>query len=79
MIYPEDRFKLHFWDIFISIMLLITCLTTPMTVAFADELENIQWYNIINLTIDAIFFIDIIITFNTAFYTDEYNIIEDRK
>jgi hypothetical protein len=36
LLYPEDRFK-SFWDIFITLVLLTTCVYTPLEIAFAVE------------------------------------------
>ena len=38
MLYPDDRFAM-FWEIFISIVLMISCTTTPISLAF-PELEE---------------------------------------
>ena len=35
MIYPEDDYKVN-WDLFITIVLLFTCIETPLRVAFND-------------------------------------------
>lgn len=59
-----------FWDLTISILLLITCVTTPFDLAFAQEIDDIHWYNVFRNLIDLLFFIDIIVIFNTAFQTD---------
>jgi hypothetical protein len=74
--YPEDAFKVN-WDPFITIILLISCILTPLRIAFGGETEPLGW-EIINNTIDVFFLFDIIIIFNSAFYDDDYNIIDDR-
>jgi potassium voltage-gated channel Eag-related subfamily H member 8 len=78
LIYPEDQPKV-FWDLFITLILLISCLLTPFNLAFG-ELNNdpIEWI-IINYTIDTCFLIDIFIIFNSAFYDSEFIVVEDRK
>ena len=60
MFYPNDGFKI-FFEIGISIILLMTCFITPLQFAFQDELEVLEWFMILNYTIDFIFFIDIIV------------------
>ena len=78
LIYPEDQPKV-FWDLFITTVLLVSCLLTPFNLAFG-ELNNdpLEWI-IINYTIDICFLIDIIIIFNSAFYDNEFIVVEDRK
>ena len=39
IIYPDDKLKEIFWDMVISILLLITCFIAPINLAFADEVE----------------------------------------
>jgi hypothetical protein len=56
-----------FWDLTISMLLLITCVTTPFDLAFADEIEDVESYTIFRNTIDILFFIDIVVIFNTAY------------
>ena len=68
LIYPMDPCKQMFWDVIMSLMLLITCTMTPFTLAFSDELDKIKWYGIMNYTIDSFFLVDIFVNFNTAVY-----------
>lgn len=79
MIYPDTKFKSLFWDTMISMVLLITCFVTPFHLAFADDLDQIQWLAIVNYTIDALFLVDIFINFNTAYKDEINNIVDDRK
>lgn len=67
-----------FWDLTISMLLLITCVTTPFDLAFADEIEDVESYTIFRNTIDILFFIDIVVIFNTAYQTDAMEIEDDR-
>ena len=79
LIYPNDKFKLMFWDILISICLLLTCILIPFNLAFSEQLDEVTWYNIFLFTIDGFFVIDIIINFNTAVIQNEVNVITNRK
>lgn len=72
--YPEDRFKIN-WDLFIAFVLIITCSITPVTLAFHDE-EN-TGVAVFNHSINILFGIDIIIIFFTAFYNDDFVMIDD--
>lgn len=76
MIYPEDRFK-NYWNLFMTLILLVVCVTTPLDIAFADvNDENTLGFS--NL-IDLLFLIDMIVIFNSAFYNKDMDIIDDRK
>jgi len=76
MLYPEDPVKIN-WDLFITLILLISCILTPLRIAFGGDEEPLGW-EIINNTIDGLFLIDIVVIFSSAYYDDDYNIIDDR-
>lgn len=78
MIYPGNTYKELYWDIFQSILLLTTCILTPFTLAFSDELSEIVWYTTMNWIIDIFFAMDIILNFNLAFQDEAYAVIDDR-
>ena len=40
MLYPDDSFYIY-WDMYVSVILLISCMITPLNFAFQDELESI--------------------------------------
>ena len=79
LIYPEDQKKIY-WDLFITMVLLISCIITPWRIGFVDskESEPLEW-EIINYLIDSLFLMDIIIIFFSAYHDDDFNIVEDRK
>jgi hypothetical protein len=79
IIYPNDRFKEMFWDVIISIILLLTCFMTPINLAFGDEVDKIEWYSDFNMIIDLLFFADIIVNFNSAYQDDLLQMVDDRK
>lgn len=58
------------------ILLIYTAFITPIRLAFIDEI-NLVWLTI-GLIIDILFFIDILITFNTAYFNEEGVLITDR-
>lgn len=78
LFYPEDQSKVS-WDLFITLILLISCILTPYRIAFSnsDEEETLGW-QIVGYGIDFLFFLDIIVIMNSAFYDDEFQIVEDR-
>lgn len=78
LFYPTDTLKVMVWDLLISLILLLTCFVTPFNLAFSDELDSIEWYVSCNYAIDCIFFVDIVINFNTAVQNELYESIDDR-
>ncbi len=74
MIYPNNSRKNNF-DGLVTILLLITCMLTPYRIAFPDD--STTW-TIINSFIDFIYLVDILLSFISAFYTEEYELVEDR-
>ena len=82
LLYPEDKAK-EIWEMIISLTLLIMCVITPIYIAFHHEetVRNrgiISW-DIINLTIDILFAIDIFVIFMSAYHDIDFKLIEDRK
>jgi len=77
LLYPEDQAKVY-WDVFITLVLLLSCVTTPLGIAFSEGDDNIA--NIIRgYFIDISFCLDIFVIFFSAYYDDEFQIIENRK
>jgi len=74
LLYPEDRIKTY-WDLFITIILIITCILAPWKIAFSKDSVEIM---VISTLIDITFLIDMIIIFNSAYYNDEFVIVEDK-
>jgi len=78
MIYPESPYKGH-WDLFITLILLISCFSTPYIIAFGDVGSNDGRVKIFENVIDVLFLSDVIVIFNTAFYTENFDMIDNRK
>jgi hypothetical protein len=76
LIYPEDHFK-KYWDIFVAIVLVFSCLVTPYRVALIEQ-DSQAWVRI-NAVVDTLFLIDILVIFNSAYYDYDYKLIENRK
>ena len=55
----------------------MTCASTPYSLAFPDIYSN----NMISfdITIDVLFFVDVIINFLCAYYNTDFEIIDDYK
>lgn len=78
IMYPDDTFAM-FWEGFISIILLISCFTTPISLAFPNlETENDD-YRMFSIIIDLIFLLEIILNYRYAYEDDTYQIIDDYK
>jgi hypothetical protein len=71
-----DEFKSS-WDLLLVIVLIFSSLMSPYRLAFI-EVDDTKW-KIINTFVDMCFTIDILIVFNTAYYDEDYKIVEDRK
>ena len=52
---------------------------TPYNLAFETEAASKFTDNLLSSIIDILFMIDIVIIFNTAYYTEDMELIEDRK
>jgi hypothetical protein len=65
LLYPDSTFKMN-WDLIVSLILLATCILTPLNFAFQDDLDKIQGIVVTNYIIDILFFFDIIINFNSV-------------
>lgn len=77
LLYPEDRAKMH-WDLLITLVLVVSCMTTPYRIAFGEVDEPLGW-DVLSVVIDSLFLIDIIVIFNSAYYDEEFVIVENRK
>ena len=76
MIYPESNNK-SYWDILTTLILLITCCLTPYNIAFFGEDEPL-WVMLTNSIIDSLFFVDILVIFNTAYYDEDMKTVDSR-
>ena len=77
MLYPTtDPFK-NYWDLYISLILIFSCLITPYRIAFV-HIETQQW-SVINYYVDICFALDIILIFNSAYFDENYRLVQSRK
>jgi hypothetical protein len=65
------------WDIILTVALVFTSLVTPFRIAFVDE-DDLEW-STVNNVINFLFFIDILVSFISAYQDEELKIIDDRK
>jgi hypothetical protein len=78
LFYPNDTWKVMGWDLLVSLILLITCVQTPVDMAFATELDKNPKYVLFRNIVDLIFFIDILINFNTAIADELFEMNDNR-
>jgi hypothetical protein len=71
MFYPEDP-MLEKWNFLITVVLLFTSIVTPARLAFVEK-DSDLWIGI-NMVIDILFTIDILVVFNSAYYTIDFQI-----
>ena len=63
-----------------ALVLLFSLIITPLEIAFGNGMnEKMSTLLIFDYVTDIMFFADIIVIFNTAYLTEDYYIIEDRK
>ena len=64
-----------------TLVLIITCIQTPLNIAFEDVSDTSRdTFSIyLDYIIDFLFFLDIIVIFNSAYYDEEVELIDDRK
>lgn len=72
--YPEDDLK-GYWDLFISLVLIMTCSITPFMIAFYDETD--ASFTVFDMLTDIFFMIDIIVIFFSAYYDSDFNLIDN--
>lgn len=75
LLHPGDRLKL-LWSCIYSFLMLYTIFIAPFSVAFLDDNPDFER---LDLVIDGLFLVDIAITFNTAFYNKEGQLVVSRK
>ena len=66
MLRHNSRFRLR-WDLLIILLALYNCITIPYEVAFgAGFVDNIG-VNVLDYTIDCLFFLDVLFNFRTTY------------
>ena len=76
VIYPDNQIK-DGWDMWVTVILIFSCLIIPYRIAFIQE-EEIAW-RIAMWVIDSFFLIDIIVNFMSAYFDDELQEIDEYK
>ena len=78
MMYPDDL-KAMIWEGLISIVLLTSCFTTPISLAYPNLQNEDLGYGALNITLDLIFAFEIILNFRYAYEDETYQIIDCSK
>ena len=78
ILYPDDK-SAYFWEIIISLVLLISCFTTPISLAFPKLEDYNEGYSLLQNILDLIFMVEIFINFRYAFEDETYQIHDDSK
>ena len=80
LLYPEDNVKKN-WDMFVNYLLIYTCISMPLFISFykPDKEKGIDTWVLINIIVDIFFGMDIIVVFLSAFYDEDFYIIDDLK
>ena len=78
IIYP-DNFNKIIWDIIICIFLVMSCILTPVDLAYPNYRVNSANYSAFLYFIDFVFFFDLIVTFFSAYEDYELKIQDDLK
>ena len=78
LIYPYDKSK-QIWDLLCGICLIASCLMIPYHLAIHFDDMDMASFAYANDIIDICFFIDILVTFNTAVPISQVKMEEDRK
>ncbi|CAI2381154.1 unnamed protein product [Moneuplotes crassus] len=77
LIFPDMQAK-QFWDLFITILIIILCFLVPWRLAFFDDEASLSWF-IADSGIDCFFLVDIVLNFFTV-YTNRYeDYVTDRR
>lgn len=77
ILHPNSLFR-EVWNFFISILLLYTATIMPLTMAFFESDSKDTWYYL-DFVLDTLFFLDIIVTINSAYYNQYGVLLTKRK
>lgn len=60
-------------------MLILTCLMTPYSLAFQQDDDRYFSLTVVDNLVNVCFFIDLLFSFLSPFYDEEYNLIDDYR
>ena len=76
IIHPDSKGK-SYWNIVVAILLIYTATVMPFALAFIDSQPYDSWF-VFDLVIDILFFIDVVVNCNTAYYNSEGTLVSSR-
>jgi hypothetical protein len=76
MIHPNSKGK-SYWNLIVAILLIYTATIMPFALAFIESQPYDAWF-VFDLMIDILFFIDVLVNCNTAYYNSEGKLISSR-
>lgn len=77
-LFHPSKPPITYWHIIVCILLFYTASVMPYALAFI-EIEPWDGWFVIDLITDILFFTDVLLIFNTAYYDKEGNLVTDRK
>ena len=77
LLFPDNKHKQR-WDLWVSFLVILSCILTPWRIAFIDS-DDSFWWILLDTLIDTFFLVDIVLNFFTV-YTNSYEDYEtDRR
>lgn len=76
IIFPDDEF-FEYWSIFISLLLLYTCVISPYRICVVES-DSPNW-TYADITVDCLFFVDVVLNSLLAYYDENCNLVISRK
>lgn len=76
IILPNNRRKLV-WDVWMSVLILLTSVYTPFRVAFIDTVDVRM--TVVELIVDLFFGIDLVLSFFSAYYNAQEELVENKR
>jgi hypothetical protein len=61
------------------LILIVSCLSTPVNIAFPPKRSSETIWNVYNTTVDLLFLLEMFVVFNTALYDEYFQFIDKRK
>jgi CRP-like cAMP-binding protein len=77
LIHPNSLFK-NIWNSVLSVLLIYTLVVMPLSICFFESNSEDAWF-VVDITIDFLFFLDILVNFNSAYYDTNGILISNRK
>ena len=70
-VFKESNRYLNYWNNVVLILAIFNSFAVPIEMTVYTQLSIITWYTVSDYIINFLFFIDIIIQFNTGYYDSE--------